>query len=297
MVRARTIFVCMAAVVMVLAGGHFAWFLVFGPPARWGSGVEDAAPRFADVESPAAARYAAAPGVDSSSSNLPAEAGQSSGVAGRVLHFDEVAELGYSVLQTHAGRYWSQNQHLYFRRTGSADWREVPLPQDFIADNPRLVRLNGRVTALVERWNSWWPYSRSYRRFVLSVTRPELRAQYAVYALEFEGGTLHYLFPGHDIVLSPNREFAAYTTSENDISGFHGIRVWEVGRPGSEPVLSLWEGDPGSGISFDYKWVPDSHALLIEGGTQGFLRSGPVRYRKFRLVYLVKEKVLCDLGG
>ncbi len=218
-------------------------------------------------------------------------------VAGRVLHLDEAAELGHSVLLSHAGRYWSQDQHLYFRRTASGDWREFPLPHQFIADNPRVVRLNGRVSALVELWSSWRPYSRSYLRFVLSVTRPELRAEYGVYALDFEGGTLRYLFPGHDIVLSPNRDLAAYTTSENDISGFHGIRVWEVGRTGSEPVLSLWEGDPGSGISFDCKWAPDSRALLIEGGSQGFSRSGPMRYQKFRLVYLVKEKVLCDLGG
>ena len=77
----------------------------------------------------------------------------------------------------------------------------------------------------------------------------------------------------------------------------HGIRVWEVGRPASEPVLSLWEGDPGSGITFECKWAPDSNALFIEGGSQGFLRWGPMRYRRFRLVYVVKERVLYDLGG
>ncbi|PYU95297.1 MAG: hypothetical protein DMG08_05330, partial [Acidobacteria bacterium] len=53
----------------------------------------------------------------------------------------------------------AQDQHLYFRRAPSGDWREFPLPHHLIADNPRLVRLNGRVSALVERWNSWWPYS------------------------------------------------------------------------------------------------------------------------------------------
>src|SRR6266516_7859313 len=107
MIRDRTV-AGIAAVVMVVAAGHFAWFLVFGPPARWVSGVEDAVPKFAGVESPAAAPYAEAQGVDSSSSPLPAEAGQSSGVAGRVLHLDEAAELGHSVLLSHAGRYWSQ---------------------------------------------------------------------------------------------------------------------------------------------------------------------------------------------
>ena len=65
------------------------------------------------------------------------------------------------------------------------------------------------------------------------VTRPELRAEYGIYAVDLEGGTLRYLFPGHDIVLSPNRELAAYTTSENGIDGFHAIRTWEVGRPSS----------------------------------------------------------------
>ena len=129
------------------------------------------------------------------------------------------------------------------------------------------------------------------------VTRPELRAEYGIYAVDLEGGTLRYLFPGHDIALSPNRELAAYTTSENGIDGFHGIRVWEVGRPASEPVLSLWEGDPGSGITFECKWAPDSNALFIEGASQGFSRWGSMRYKKFRLVYLVNERVLYDLGG
>ena len=106
MIRTRKV-AGMAAVVMVVAGGHLVWFLVFGPPARWGSGVEDVAPKFPGLESPAAAPYAAAQGIDSSSSDLLGEVGQSSGVVGRVLHCDEVAEVGYSVLQTHAGRYWS----------------------------------------------------------------------------------------------------------------------------------------------------------------------------------------------
>jgi len=251
MIRARKV-AGMAAVVMVVAGGHFVWFLVFGPPARWGSGVEDVAPKFPGLESPAAAPYAAAQGIDSSSSDLLGEVGQSSGVVGRVLHCDEVAELSYSVLQTHAGRYWSQDQHLYFRCAPSGDWREFPLPHHLIADNPRLVRLNGRVSALVERWNSWWPYSRNYRRFVLSVTRPELRAEYGIYAVDLEGGTLRYLFPGHDIALSPNRELAAYTTSENGIDGFHAIRTWEVGRPSSECKLK-----------------PELHACFSEVRTSG----------------------------
>jgi hypothetical protein len=162
----------------------------------------------------------------------------------------------------------------------------------FTVSNPKLVRLDGRVVAVVERWNSWWPQEKNYRRFLWSTIRPELRAEYRIYSLDLERGTLAYLFPGHDVRVSPNRELAAYMGSENGFSGLHTIRVWKIGGE-SKPVLSLTEIDPGSGISFSYDWTADSNALVIRGSTQGF--SGSARKGKFGIAYSLERDSFFDL--
>jgi hypothetical protein len=129
--------------------------------------------------------------------------------------------MGYAVLQTYGGKYWSEGRHLYFRREATEAWREVRLPPGFVISNPKLVTQDGHVVAIVERWNSWWPYEANYGRFLLSAIRSELRPEHAIYMLDSERGTLRYLFPGHSLMLSPDRKFAAYMGSENGFSGFH----------------------------------------------------------------------------
>jgi hypothetical protein len=282
--------------VVLLVAGHLLWFLVFGPPSRWGSGVEDHVPNFAGIGFTLAAPITLAPGNELPPRKSVDETEKRSGITGRILYFEEVPQYGYAVLQTYNGRYWSEDQHLYFRRASDDHWREISLPPPFIISNPELILQDGRVMALIERWDSWWPYRKNFSRYLLSIFQPELRAEYSLCLLDLERGRFRYLFPGHTVVLSPDRRFAAYTTSENGFSGFHTIRVLKVGQPKAEPVLSLWETDPGSGVSFTYKCTQDSQSLVIEGGTQGFTRFGSTHYRKIRFVYLLDCGLMVDLG-
>ena len=108
---------------------------------------------------------------------------------------------------------------------------------------------------------------------------------------------MQYIGPGHEVVVAPDRRTAAFLRSEGSLNGFHSLHVWDVGGHTVEPVLSLWEADPGSGISFTYQWSHDSKALYISGTTQGFSKKGHQRFRYFGLIYLIDSKQLIETTG
>ena len=193
------------------------------------------------------------------------------------------------------GAMWSADQRLYWRRDANERWRAIRTPDHFIIRNPELARLPGRDVLLIERWNAWWPYSKSYARFARSLTIPELRAEHAIYTLDLESGAARFLFPGEDLVLSPDRRLAAYVSSETRGLGFGGfptIHVWELETGRRAAVLSLWEIDPGSGRSFSYAWTRDSRALLIHGLTSGFGRSAAPPRGNFRALLTLEPRAL-----
>jgi hypothetical protein len=43
------------------------------------------------------------------------------------------------------------------------------------------------------------------------------------------------------------------------------VFVWDEKTRTLHPVVSIQEGDPGSGASHQYRWSADSRALLISG--------------------------------
>jgi hypothetical protein len=230
-----------AAVALAVGAGHYGWFSIFGPPARWGTGVQDVEAKFAAAGS--VSPYAIGDSVrgDSLANSITVEERYTSGLPGRV------------------------------------------------------VRVDDRV-AIVERRSSWWPHEKNYGRFLLSSVRPQLRAEYGVYSVDLGSGSVRYLFPGHSVVLAPNRQFAAYMGSENGFSGFHTIRLWKIGSGESKPLLSLYEVDPGSGSSFSYQWSPDSKGLFVGGSTGGFSRSSS-RGGDFQFVYSLEQDSFFDLSN
>ena len=273
-------------------------FAMVGPPSGWGTSVEDAAPSFSREPSQAARDSLEAIATDTAPAHMYGALLARYDVPGRPLNFDERAESGEAVLVT-SGETWTKDQRLYWRRGGNARWSEVGIPDGFIISNPRVIRRDGKPALLIERWHAWWPYSKSYGRFVRSLTRPELRAEHGIYRLDIERGTARFLFPGDGLVLSPDRRAAAYVSSQQGGltgGGFHTIYVWDLETDERKAVMSLWEVDPGSGISFRYAWTRDSRALLIAGSTSGVGRSaapprGPIKAlftRDSRSLYLLE---------
>ena len=279
----------------VLAGTHYVWFTVFGPPARWGTGVVGVDPRIEKGGALASSDEPAPDGAGTLAARLGAVA--LDGVAGKPFELDVSEDDGMAVLQTHAGASWTEGQRLYLRAGRSAPWREVLLAPGLMLSDACLVQPGGgRPAVLTSAWQPWWPYERHYGRLVRSLLDPPRRAEYALYLLDLETGALQYLAPGQDVTLSPDRRLAAYVTSENDHAGFHTIRVWVAPTGASIPVLSLWETDPGSGRSFGYRWSRSSATLRIDGATQGFSRWGGAQHRALHLAYRLDENRLVDIG-
>ncbi len=276
-----------------LAGAHYVWFTVFGPPARWGTGVVDVDPPIDPVETPRSGDAPAPDRAATLATRLGAIALE--GVVGRPFELDVVEDDGMAVLQAHAGPTWTQDQRLYLRASRDAPWRELAVPPGLMLSDACLVRPGGgRPAVLVSAWQPWWPYERQYGRLLRSVLDPPRRAEHALYVLDLEAGRLRYLFPGEAVTLSPDRRFAAYVTSENGHAGFHTIRAWIVPTGASVPVLSLWETDPGSGRSFGYGWSRSSTALRIDGAMGGFARRGRAEHRALRLLYRIDESRLVE---
>ncbi|MFQ5540610.1 MAG: hypothetical protein ACE5FB_09405 [Candidatus Binatia bacterium] len=291
--------IILAVVLGVLGLSHFGWFSFFGPPALWGSGVAEKVPKFAENNIPASVLLYAEEMMTQADvlSREDVLAGSKSGVLGEPFHYDIATEYGLAVIQTHAGKYWGDDQHLYIRSLSSTDWRELPVPKQMKMQDATIVRLKGEMSILLARWYSWWPHSEQYGRFLRSIFRKELRAEYGVYLLGVDRNGPEYVFPGHSLVPSPGRRHVAYLASTNGFSGFHSLLIYSVETGRSKRLFSLLEADPGSGVSFRYRWSRDSQALLIAGSTQGFTRFGPKQYRSLRMVYLVDSEQLYDFAA
>lgn len=282
------------AALACLVLGHYVWFTVFGPPARWGTGVVSVDPT---IERGAAAEVEPLGGwALDAAATLSARLGAIAldGVEGTPFQLDVAADDGMAVLQTFAGASWTLGQRLYVRSGAAAPWRAVPVPRSLVLGDAGLVRPGGRPAVLVSAWQPWWPYERSYRRFFRSMFDQAHRPENALRLVDPASGEMRYLFPGEAPILSPDRRAVAYVTSENDHVGYHTIAVWTVGAPAPVPVLSLWETDPGSGRSFGYRWSESSAALRIEGATGGFARWGRARHQALRLTYLVGSHRLLE---
>ncbi len=273
-------------VTALLALCHYMWFWLFGPPGWWGADVQEVGGATIRPGTPAFESYlheaVQEPGPLSGQVE-PTETPL--GLVGTVFHQDTASDPPLSVLQTHTGRYWVHGQHLYWRAGEAAAWRELPLSIDMTLGQATIVFPNRRAEILAVRWNPWWPHSRSYVRFFLSVLHKPLRSEYGVYLINREGGQPRFMFPGSGLVPSPDRMRVAYLTSENGLlSGLHNIMVYDVAKGRSARVLSLREADPGSGTSFFYRWANDSFALVITGESSG-LRRARSRRTQLRLVY------------
>jgi hypothetical protein len=93
--------------------------------------------------------------------------------------------------------------------------------------------------------------------------------------------------PGSGYVGSPDSRYLAFTREA--ARAYHTIYVWNEPHRVLRSVVSVREGDPGSGQSHDYRWSRDSKALLISGWGALPLQSPELN---LAYVYVVAEDTL-----
>ena len=69
--------------------------------------------------------------------------------------------------------------------------------------------------------------------------------------------------PGSQYVGSPDGRYLALTREAR--RAYHTVFIWDERTQTLHPVVSIQEGDPGSGASHVYRWSADSRALFISG--------------------------------
>jgi len=80
-----------------------------------------------------------------------------------------------------------------------------------------------------------------------------------------------------------------------DESGFHSFHILDLRSGNIDDVISMWESDPGSGISWDWGWSADSKAIYIEGACGGFYHHRKWEYKQLDLIYLVNTRQMLQV--
>jgi|TARA_Y100000294_G_scaffold87547_1_gene81768 hypothetical protein len=175
--------------------------------------------------------------------------------------------------------HWSRGQHLHIRKLDSKNWQEISIPK-------HINRYN--ATALIKHQDG-------ISILLMSSESKKDGLIYTVHALDIKSKELKYLFSGHTLDISPDRRYVIYLSSKDPWAGYHPMQLYDIKMGRSSHVMSLWEVDPGSGLSFQYKWSQDSKAFLIIGATLGFnkKRNGPPQ--RFNKIYHLDTKLLYDI--
>jgi hypothetical protein len=223
--------------------------------------------------------------------NLPTPPGNLKGV---VWQQDYLPNVGCATLLSHEGPTWGIGQHLYIRQSTKAEWREVSVGHAGPIRNPALLLAERGPVVVLSFWHSWWPYSQNVGRYISSFTRQELRPENGFYLLDLQTFSMKYLFPGQLLSPSPDRKRMLFARPDIDGDGFWSIHIWTPQTGAIQNILSAWEGDPGSGIDWRFRWSPDSSNVLFRGSSQGFASSSMDGFRKLNLIYNVKSGRLYD---
>ena len=133
--------------------------------------------------------------------------------------------------------------------------------------------------------------------FILVSVRPTTNSDWWISELwtnNLRLGTASRMIAGGDCKIAPDRSKIAFW--RRDGNGFHSLHVWDVKTDTIEDVISMWEIDPGSGTSWEWRWSADSKALNIQGACSGFHRYWKRGRKEFNLVYLVEAKRMFAIG-
>jgi len=112
----------------------------------------------------------------------------------------------------------------------------------------------------------------------------------ALWSFTLNKNELRRICNGNSLQLSPNRKLAVFLRS--DEGGFHSLHLLDLETKQIETIMSAWESDPNSGISWEWRWSADSKAINIYGSCGGFGRSHGLFWhvQEFNFIWLVKEQ-------
>lgn len=131
-------------------------------------------------------------------------------------------------------------------------------------------------------------------RQLLAPSQAEPIASYAAELEELAGGTYGARIAGASLqeVTSADGQLTVYTlvSEEPPYAGHTYLRNEETGE--DRPIVSIWEGDPGSGCGHAHSWSRDSGAVFFCG--VGYLPD--YGHHALPLVYVVESDTLYYLG-
>jgi hypothetical protein len=181
------------------------------------------------------------------------------------------------------------------------DGTDSSLLKDYIAEfshklPPRmssptiLFGKQGQIVAYESR-NPW--NDPDYLRYLRCYITPSLRPEHSIYLYDLSTKQNRFLFAGEGVMASPDKKKIVFLRSRG-FDGYHSIHIWNPSAETLDNILSLWEGDPGSGPSFFYTWSDDSRALCIRG--DGCLKEKYDGRRYFKLIYVLDSNTLYSIG-
>ena len=273
----RWIFAVLLAILFPAFAFHVSCVAVLGP-GNWGSGMEEKVPEILDARyAPDVARYRAEFSEGNGAGTEPA-APPSGAIRGRVVATGHDEPSGLWIIQSHEGERWIDQQRFALWSEATQELDELHLPSSMIFEQPKLIRREGKIVLVLERWQSWFmPVKAKLRRYLNSWFDETLRPERALYLYDVETRALTYFGPGHTLVVAPNRAHGAFLRSGATASGFYSLHAWDFETGQIETLFSLHESDPGSGRSFQYRWSQDSRTLHLSGSSAGFERRDPER--------------------
>jgi hypothetical protein len=199
-------------------------------------------------------------------------------IDGKVLHVDSYTNCSLSLVLSFIGDNWQENQRLYFHNEKSSN----------------LVQINAFTNKTV-----FDAYLSSHegcnKPFILAHAREGFRGSGNLYTLALGTGELKNISSGYALLLSPDRSAAVFRRSNR--KGFHTLFLLHIDDMSIEPIVSIWEEDPGSGSSWFWQWSKDSKALNIYGRTSGFSRRSGLfsSARDFNLIFVVKDRKMYSI--
>ncbi len=111
-----------------------------------------------------------------------------------------------------------------------------------------------------------------------------------LWTCDLRGGDWRLISNGHLPKFSADGSQAIFWRSDD--FAFHCLYVWQVKTGAIRPIVSVREGDPGSGPWWKTRWSRDSRAISIRGRCSGFQEVAG-EYQEFDFIYLVSsEKIV-----
>jgi hypothetical protein len=166
----------------------------------------------------------------------------------------------------------TQQQHLYFYIHGRDQLMELNLAAlgEIRITNPQLALQGGAFVVLLET-----PTGSS------------------ICLYDIDTGRITNISPGGSVQVSPNGKSAVFLRRNEE--GFCSIHILRLADLQIKTIMSLWESDPGSGVSFSYRWSLDSKVLLIEGAHGSFSRNNRGSIEQSKFFYFLESDQIFDI--